>query len=120
METTLTWLLPMLGGLGIGSLLTSVATHILSRRSEMKTRLYQEKRDAYLGLLDALHKAAVEPSEANAKNFALWQTRVQLFGSNYVAKTVQGIIDTNAGPREAKETCFQEMIEGMKRDLSSS
>lgn len=41
METTLTWILPMLGG--VGSLLTSLATYILGRRSALKTRLYQEK-----------------------------------------------------------------------------
>lgn len=109
----------MLGGLGVGSLLTSLATHILGRRSALKTRLYQEKREAYLGLLDALHRAAVEPSDVNSKNFALWQTRVQLFGSKQVAMTVQGIIETNDS-REKRDVYFREMIESMKRDLRSS
>jgi hypothetical protein len=42
-------LLGILGGLGIGSLLTQIATHFMARRASASDRLYQEKREAYLG-----------------------------------------------------------------------
>jgi len=42
--------------------------------------------------------------------FTLWQTRVQLFGSEQVAMTVQGMIETNGS---------RKMIGSMKRDLRS-
>jgi hypothetical protein len=71
------WLLPLLGGLGAGTLITKITDHVLTRKSAGHDLQYKEKREAYLGLLDALHKAAVSPSSEASKNFALWQTRVQ-------------------------------------------
>ena len=114
------WLLPLVGGLGIGSLLTSVVCHFLNRKSATNARIYQEKREAYLGLLDALHQAAIAPSDVNSKTFALWQIRVQLFGNEEVAKAVQGVLDTNEGPRHDRDKYYRQMIEGMRRDLQSS
>ena len=56
------WIVALVGGLGIGSLITSVATHLMARRGVTNDRWYQEKREAYLGLLEALHVAATRPS----------------------------------------------------------
>nr|WP_314901805.1 hypothetical protein [uncultured Deefgea sp.] len=108
-----------LGLIGLGALLKSGVDFFLSRKSARTDLQYKEKREAYLGLLDALHKAAIEPSDINSKNFALWQSRVQLFGSPDVAEAVQGIIDTNDGPREKREEFFSKMLKCMKADLSS-
>lgn len=111
------WLLPLIGGLGIGSFLTKVTDHFLNRQSRTRDRLYQEKREAYLGLLDALHRAAVQPSNENSKAYALWQTRVQLFGSPEAAKAAQGIVDTNTGPRDLREQEFKALLDAIRRDL---
>lgn len=111
------WVLPLIGGLGIGSLLKSVIDNFNSRRAVMKDRLYQEKREAYLGLLGALHKAAVQPSDENSKDFALWQTRCQLFGSPDVARFAQAIVETNDRPRSERESAFSGLIESMRDDL---
>ncbi|MBB4569046.1 hypothetical protein [Rhizobium leucaenae] len=111
------WVLPLIGGLGIGSLLKSVIDNFNSRRAVMKDRLYQEKREAYLGLLGALHKAAVQPSDENSKDFALWQTRCQLFGSPDAARFAQAIVETNDRPRSERESAFSGLIESMRDDL---
>jgi hypothetical protein len=39
----------------MGSLLKSIADHFMARRANTRDRWYQEKREAYLGLLEALH-----------------------------------------------------------------
>lgn len=111
------WVLPLIGGLGLGSLLKSVIDHFNSRRAVAQDRLYQEKREAYFGLLGALHKAAVEYSDQNSKEFALWQTRCQLFGSADVSRFVQAIVDTNDGPRADREAVFKGMVDAMRADL---
>ena len=111
------WILPLIGGLGIGAILKSVVDHLNTRRAVSQDRIYQEKREAYLGLLGALHKAAVQPSDENSKEFALWQTRCQLFGSEEVAKHVQQIIDTNDGTLAARQAAFAGMLEAMRADL---
>jgi hypothetical protein len=111
------WFLPLIAGLGLGSVIKSIADHFMSRRASEHDRWYQEKREAYTGLLNALHDAAVKPSDANAKAFALWQTRCELFGSPEVAKFAQQIVDTNEGPRAARDAAYRGLIEAMKTDL---
>lgn len=111
------WIVPLLGGFGIGSLLKSVIDHFISRRVTMKDRLYQEKREAYLGLLCALHEAAVQPSDENSKDFALWQTRCQLFGSSEVSRFAQALVDTNESS-PARKTAFEGLIDSMRNDLT--
>ena len=111
------WVLTLIGGLGLGSLLTSLATHFITRRAAASDRWYQEKREAYLGLLASLREAAVRPSNENAKTYALWQMRCDLFGSPSVSKYAQRMIDTNDEPHEERAEALRSLIEAMKTDL---
>jgi hypothetical protein len=108
----------LVGGLGIGSLMTSAATHFMTRRAAANDRWYQEKREAYLGLLDALHDAAVHPSDVNSKAFALWQTRCALFGAKSVSSFAQRMVDTNDGQSGERREAFAGLIDAMRRDLT--
>lgn len=111
------WILGLIGGLGIGTLVTSIATHFMGRSAAASDRWYQERREAYLGLLSALHDAAVRPSDEHAKAYALWQTRCQLFGSPDVSKYAQRLVDTNDGPREERGEAMRSLIDAMRTDL---
>jgi hypothetical protein len=111
------WVLPLIGGLGLGSLLKSIIDHFNSRRAATQDRLYQEKREAYLGLLSALHKAALQHSNENSKEFALWQARCELFGSPEVSQFAQALVDTNNSARAERDSAFKGLIEAMRKDL---
>ncbi|HJW42177.1 MAG TPA: hypothetical protein VJ476_13260 [Rhizomicrobium sp.] len=97
--------------------MTSIANNFMARRATTSDRWYQEKREAYLGLLTALHEAAVNPSDKNAKTYALWQTRCSLFGSPTVSKYAQQMVDTNEGPRDERSDVFNRLVEAMRMDL---
>ncbi|MGK4472985.1 hypothetical protein [Aeromonas molluscorum] len=107
----------IVGGLGIGTLINTVYSDWRTRSAKRTDRQYEEKRNAYLGLLDALHNAAVEPSDAASKAFALWQTRCNLFGSKEVSLYAQKIVDTNDGPRAERNSAFNGLLDAMKADL---
>jgi hypothetical protein len=107
----------LIGGLGLGSVVTAITKHLISRRAATTDRPYAEKREAYLGLLNGLHQAAVHPSDENSKHYALWQTRCELFGSRDVAKYAQQIVDTNDAPREQRNAAFRALLDAMKADL---
>lgn len=111
-------LLGIIGGLGIGILLNSVISNLMAKKAKQNERLYEEKKSAYLGLLTALHKAAVKPSAEASKEYALWQTHCTLFGSDKVAYYAQKIVDTNDGPRSERDMAFNKLIESMRNDLS--
>lgn len=61
------WLLPLIGGLGIGSLATKVVEIWLSNKKSLESRIYQEKREAYLGLIDAIRNVIIDPKVENKK-----------------------------------------------------
>ncbi|MGR6862699.1 hypothetical protein ACU5EH_21805 [Aliivibrio salmonicida] len=74
-------------------------------------------KNAYLGLLDALHKAVVEPSNAASKEYAIWRAKCSLFGSKDVVHFAQKMVDTN-DDRVEREKAFNGLLEVMRKDLS--
>lgn len=110
------WLLPLIGGLGLGSLFKSIADSYLAKRNSTRDRLYQERKECYIGLLEALHKADAEPSEANAKAFGYWKTRCELFGAPIVGHFAQQMIDTQPGTPE-RNAAFDSLRMAMRKDL---
>lgn len=56
-------------------------------------------------------------SDENAKNYALWQTRCDLFGSKDVSEYAQDIVDANDGLRDTRACAFRSLVAAMKRDL---
>lgn len=111
------WILPLLGGLGIGSLLKSAIDHWIVRKAAASDRLYQEKREAYLGLLEALHRAAVRASDENAKNFGFWRLRCDLFGSPQVSRYAQQVAETD-GQTPERTQAFNSLVQAMRDDLN--
>jgi hypothetical protein len=111
------WIAPLLAGLGLGTLATTIISHLMNRSASLNDRAYQEKREAYLGLLKSIHDASLKPSDETAKAYALWQTKCDLFGSTEVSRYAQEFVDTNDGPREIRATVFNNLVAAMKTDL---
>jgi len=116
------WVLPLLGGLGIGSLIKGIVDHFLVAKSKSNDRAYQEAKDSYIGLLSALRDVNVNPSNENLKSFGLWHARCEIFGSKSVSNAAQKMVDTNH-EREKKgslrETAYQELLSAMRQDLDA-
>lgn len=116
-EMELNVITALIGGLGIGTLLNSLFNAYNDKQKQRMSRQYEEKKHSYFGLLDALHKAAVKPSNETSKEFALWQTRCSLFGSKDVVNFAQKIVDTN-DDRIERDKAFNGLLEAMRKDLS--
>ena len=110
-------LLALLGGLGLGSILNTLISAWVTRSAKHSDRLFEQKKEAYLGLLSALHAAAVQPSDEASKAYALWQTKCNLFGSEEVSRFAQMIVDTNDSPRNERDTAFNGLLSAMRDDL---
>lgn len=87
--------LPLLTAFGLGSIVTALVQSWLSNRSKRDERSFREKQAAYIGLLEAYHRAAVEGTEDAAKNFAYWQMRCELVAPEAVRKAIERIVETN-------------------------
>lgn len=88
--------LQFLSAFGLGALVTALVQAWLSLRADIAKRNFQEKKECYVGLLEAYHAAAVDHNaESNGKRFAYWQMRCDLVAPKNVREAIQRIVDTN-------------------------
>jgi hypothetical protein len=83
-----------IGGI-VGSLLTTLVQAWLSNKQHLADRNFQEKKEAYIGYLDALYKSEVQKTYEAALNVGYWQNRCELVGSPNVIKFVHMMEETN-------------------------
>ena len=87
-----TYLVHLLTAFGLGSIITVIMQFWLQSRAKISERSFSERKEVYVGLLEAYHEAAVNPSEKMSKNFAYWQMRCDLVAPLNVRKAIQRIV----------------------------
>lgn len=113
---TMNTLLPLLTAFGLGSIVTALMQAWLSQRSKQDERAFAEKQKAYIGLLEAYHRAAVEGTDETAKAFAYWQMRCELVAPPSVREAIARIVETNDN-RAGREAAHNQMKSAMRSDL---
>ena len=101
---------------GLGSIVTALVQAWLSNRASDSERSFKEKQTAFIGLLEAYHRAAVHGSDENSKLFAYWQMRCELVASSSVRDAIERIASTNEDPI-GRLKADQDMRQAMRRDL---
>ncbi|WP_066798600.1 hypothetical protein [Sphingomonas soli] len=109
-------LIPLLTAFGLGSIVTALVQAWLSRRSQEDERRFKEKQAAYVGLLEAYHRAAVEGSDEAAKAFAYWQMRCELVAPEPVRDAIRRIVETNSD-RAGRDAAHEDLKTSMRADL---
>lgn len=109
-------LVPLLTAFGLGSIVTALIQAWLGQRSKEDERRFQEKQKAYVGLLEAYHRAAVERTDEAAKAFAYWQMRCELVGPEPVRDAIRRIVETN-DDRTGREEAHETLKNVMRADL---
>lgn len=109
-------ILPLLTAFGLGSIVTALVQAWLSQRSKRDERSFREKQAAYIGLLEAYHRAAVEETDEAAKNFAYWQMRCELVAPEPVRKAIDRIIETNED-RTGRTKAHEDLKAALRADF---
>jgi len=112
-------IVPLLAAFGLGSVVTALVQSGLLNRTRRFDRIFAEKQTAYVGLLDACHRAAVEGTDEAAKNFAYWRIRCDLVGSAAVCDAVRRMAETN-DDREGRLKADDDLRSAMRSDLKIS
>ncbi len=109
-----------IGGGIIGSLLTVVVQAWLSNKHHLADRSFQEKKEAYVGFLEAMHRSEIERSEESALHVGHWQARIELVGSESLIQGCIRITETNptdTGVHPDRPKAIKELRHAMKKDL---
>jgi hypothetical protein len=109
-------IIPLLTAFGLGSIMSILIQSWLAQRSKLDERAFHEKQAAYIGLIEAYHRAAVEGSDEAAKAFAYWQMRCELVASVAVRDAISRVVETN-DDRPARFQADYDMKTAMRADL---
>jgi len=101
---------------GLGAIVAALIQAWLHHKSYISKQNFQEKKEAFVGLLEAYHRAAVENTDEAAKNFAYWQMRCELVSSENVRDVIQKIVDTNNNKKE-RFIAHEELKHVLRKDL---
>ena len=114
--------LPLFGAFGLGSVVTSIVSSWLGARHKQAERSFEERKEAYMGLLQAYHKAAIaSPSEQEfaAKDFAYWQLRCDIVGPPAVRSAITEIIASN-DDQIKRAVAHERLKRSIRKDLKIS
>ena len=109
-------LLSLLTAFGLGSIATAVIQAFLKRRSDVEDRRFEERKEAYIGLLQAYHRAAVDNDNKAGKEFAYWQMRCELVAPAPVRRAIEEIIASN-DDRAARQVAHERLKSELRADL---
>jgi len=116
MNIDLQLIISLIAAAGLGSIFTTfIQGRLISRRDNEK-RKFEEKKEAYVGLLRSFHDAAVERSDKASKEFAFWQLRCELVSPSIVREAIQGIVNTNEDP-SARSIAYDKLKDALRDDL---
>lgn len=108
-------ILTFLGGMGVGSIFTTLVKAYLDNKQMLSKRAFEEKRDAYVGYLNIAASSQTMPAQE-----ALWARtaaieRINLCGSPEVVRLLEVV--SKAPPNSPRDTINQ-LIRAMRLDLS--
>lgn len=109
-------LLALVGGLGIGSMLTT----LLKEKFDRMKFLFQQKEQVYSGYLKALSDVVkYNSSEDMRQEVVYWTTRMQLIAPESVVEKAQEFFADESGPHKFIKI-REELIDLMRNDLKNN
>lgn len=104
----------LIGGLGIGSLLTLFLKEYFDIKKILSNRVFEEKREAYLNYLDIADRSQTLPAKE-----AIWARtaaieRIHLCGSHEVVNLLAIVSNT---PPDSPRDNINALVQAMRNDL---
>ena len=113
-------IIQFLSAFGLGAIVNALVQAWLSQRANIAKRNFEEKKESYVGFLEAMHRSEIEKSEEAALHVGHWQARIELVGSNEVINACIKITETNPtskGIHPERPQAIRELRNAMRRDL---
>ena len=108
--------LTLLTAFGAGSVVSVAFQSWLENERTKKQRLFVERREAFVGLLDAYHRVARENTPEARLNFGYWVLRCRLVASQSVQSEIEKFSDAFPGGGDLK-TAEERLLLSMRHDL---
>ena len=108
--------LTLIGGFGIGTIVTTIVQHFLKRKSYKDDRIYQERKEVFIGILQTIEDLQNNFSKEKSSRLGYWIARSKLVATNSVNKELAILVQTKAVSQE-RDTSMENLLLLMKKDL---
>lgn len=105
-----------LGGIGFGGLITTAIQLINDNRNKKITRIFEEKKLAYLEYIKVISDSQFMPVKEGSWKRTSAMARIELFGSDDVLKKLDVVSTIKGG--DLKEP-LKELFKAMREDLKT-
>lgn len=110
-------ILALLTAFGVGSIVSAVIQFFLSNRAAEKKHIYNERKEAYIGLLESWQMQEMKGFSDDTKlEVGHWFLRCRLVASKNLDKRLQDWMHTEG--TEARPKATDALKEAMRLDLS--
>ena len=110
----------LISGAGIGAILATIIQSWMTNSREKKQRIFQEKKDAYVGFLQAMHASEVHPSDEASSLGGYWINICKIVGSKEVNDLLEKHLETNpinGKMHPDRPKILQDLYAAMRKDL---
>jgi hypothetical protein len=104
------------GGIGAGSVITSLIQHFLARKAQKAEYLQKERNQAYTDLLKSLEVLTVIDNFENAKRFGFCAARAEILASDDVNQALH-LFRLTEKNSSARDDAFKRLLVAMRSDL---
>ncbi len=106
----------VLGGLGVGSLLTFIVQYVLENIRHRKQLVFNEKKNAYLEYITAMAESQTMLEKEGSWLRTKAMARIRLFGSKEVIDIMESKVAEPKGKRDLTLP-LKELFDAMRKDL---
>jgi len=113
-------IISLISAAGLGAIFATIIQSWLTEKREKRQRVYQEKKDAYLGFLNAMYVAEIEPTEENSRRGGYWMNVSKIVGSKKVNALLEQHLSTNPVNGKVhpdRPMVLKELYAAMRKDL---
>lgn len=112
--------LQLISAAGLGAIISTVIQSWLAARTATKQRHFQEKKDAYVGMLSAIHKSEIEQTKEASLYAGYWINICEIVGSKSVRDCLKRHLKSNPVNGKVhpdRPQVMSDLIEAMRKDL---
>jgi hypothetical protein len=108
---------------GLGAVIGTVIQSVWASKTAKEQRTYQEKKEAYVGFLNAIHRSEIEKTHEAALYAGHWQFICEIVGNQSVRDCLKRYEESNPIDGKAhpeRREVMEDLKEAMRQELGFS
>ena len=110
----------LISAAGLGAILATIVQSWLADKTATKQRNFQEKKEAYVGFLNAMYKSEIDQSKEASHYCGHWINVCRVVGSKEVCELLKQHIDTSPIDDQVhpdRPEVLKKLYNAMRKDL---